>query len=131
MKIVIDASNHILGRLSSEIAKNLLEGKDITVINAEKIIVSGNPKTVIDRFRRKVKRGNPHHGPFYPKTPTGILKRSVRGMLPYKKTKGREALKRLTIHSGNPENIKGEKIEKAQNNLECRYITLEELCKKI
>lgn len=130
MEKIIDASDQILGRLSSKIAKNLLNGEKIIVINAEKVIVTGNPKTVVERFSAKRKRGDPHHGPYYPKNPNSILKRSVRGMIPYKKTKGRIAMKKLTVYSKNPKNLKGEKIGKTRNDIECKYITLEKISKK-
>lgn len=128
---IIDASDQILGRLSSRVAKNLLEGDKIIIINAEKAIITGDPGMIIERFRIKRRRGDPHHGPYYPKTPTGILKRSIRGMVPYKKSKGREALKKLIVYSGNPKNLNGEKIEKSKKQIECRYIILEDVAKKL
>lgn len=129
--IVIDATNQVLGRLCSEVAKRLLKGEKVIVINAEKSIISGDPKVVIERYREKRQRGNPHHGPYYPRTPAGILKRCVRGMLPRKKPKGREALKRLRVYAGNPENLEGIKVAKTKEELLCKYITLEDLCKQI
>jgi large subunit ribosomal protein L13 len=41
-------------------------------------------------------------GPNYPKRPDRIFKRSVRGMVPYKQTRGREALERVRVYVGNP-----------------------------
>ena len=39
--IVVDATNHIAGRLASNVAKLLLQGQRVTVINCEKIMMSG------------------------------------------------------------------------------------------
>ena len=39
--IVIDASGHILGRLSTNVAKRILNGEDVIVVNAEKAIIIG------------------------------------------------------------------------------------------
>ena len=128
---IIDASNQIVGRLSSTIAKSLMEGAEITVVNSKNAIVTGDPKMVTKKYKVKVERGDPHHGPFYPKTPEGILKRSVRGMIPYKKSKGREAMKRLMIYSGNPKELKGEGIVKGKKDVECNFITLGDLSKKL
>lgn len=131
LEIIIDASDQILGRFSSKIAKKLLNGDKIIVINAESAIITGDPKAIMEKFMARRKRGNPHHGPYYPKTSNGILKRSIRGMLPYKKSKGRNAFKRLIIYSKNPNNLKGERIEKTKEQIECKYINLEDITKKL
>lgn len=131
LETTIDATDRILGRLSSDVAKKLLKGYKITIINAEKAVVTGEPKMIMKRFRTKIERGDPHHGPYYPKRPAGIIKRSVRGMLPYKKTKGRDALKRLKVYSANPENLKADKNDKGLGDLECRFIRLEKITEKV
>ena len=127
--MIVDASGQILGRLSTEVAKILLNGEEVTIINAEKAIITGKPDEIVKRHRQRWNRGDPHHGPYYPKTPNGILRRSIRGMLPYKKPRGREAFKKLRVNVGNPENLKGEKLTKGKKDIECRYITLEDLTK--
>lgn len=129
--MIVDASDQVLGRISSEIAKILLKEKEVIVVNAEKIIVTGRPKEILERFRRKRKMGDPHHGPFYPKSPDKILIRSVRGMLPYKKPRGRDALKRLKVYIGNPNNLKGERIAKTKKQIECNYLTLKDISESI
>ncbi len=117
---VIDASGLIMGRLSSSVAKDLLlNGEtEIAIINAEKCIVSGSKKRVIEQFitRRELNHGR--KGPFYPRMPDMILKRTIRGMLPYQQDRGRQALKRVKVYIGEPsefKNIKREPCEDAQN----------------
>lgn len=114
--IVYDAEGQILGRLSSVVAKKLLNGESIAVVNAENAVVSGNKKAVILHYKERVQRGDPLKGPFSPRTPDGIIRRAVRGMLPYKKTTGRGAYQRLRVYIGVPAELKSkaDKFEKAK-----------------
>ncbi len=129
--MIVDADGAILGRLAAKISKELLKGENVIVINSEKIVVSGNPKAVFKRFHEKRKRGDLHKGPFYPRYPDRILKRIIRGMLPYKKQKGKKAFRKLKVFMGNPDSLKGEKISKTSDDLTCKFVTLEQLCKKL
>ena len=128
-KAVIDADGAVLGRLASLIAKRLLLGEEIIVINAEKAIVTGSKERIMERFSAKRERGDPIKGPFYPSRPDKLFKRVVRGMLPRKKKRGREALKRLKVYIDNPENLEGEKIGKRVDEIKCKYMRLGEICK--
>jgi large subunit ribosomal protein L13 len=129
--IVYDAENQVLGRLSSVIAKQLLKGEEINVVNAEKAVLAGGHEFTIKKYLAKIERGDPHHGPFFPKTPVEIFRRTVRGMLPWDRSKGRVAYKRLKVFIGLPREFKDKKIEKAgvseASNLECDYISVAEL----
>jgi large subunit ribosomal protein L13 len=128
--MIIDVENQILGRVASEIAKKLLEGEKVFVVNCEKAVISGNPKYTIKKYLEKIQRGDPKHGPFFPKTPDGIFRATVRGMLPWDRAKGRKAFKNLKVFIGIPEELKNKKFEKTgkdANKLKCKYITLEEL----
>jgi len=129
--MIIDGDGAILGRLASKISKDLLKGEQIIVINAEKIIISGNPKAILERYREKIKRGSPHKGPFYPRYPDRLFRRAVRGMLPYKKERGRKAYRKLKVYMRNPDNLKGEKRGKTIDDLKSKYITLKDLGKKL
>lgn len=129
--LVIDADGAVLGRLSSFVAKKLLEGEEVHIINAEKAIITGDPKVVLEKYLDRIGRGNPHHGPFFPRQPHRILRRAIRGMLPYKKAKGRNALKRLKVYVGVPEVLKDKEAIKMKEKKKCKYITLLELSKLI
>jgi len=128
---VYDAENQILGRLSSVIAKELLKGERIVVVNAEKAVLAGNRKSKIAFYKHRYERGDPIHGPFFPKQPERILQRTVRGMLPWDRTKGREAYKRLKVFVGIPEEFKGKNFERVANaeaeKLNIKFITLGEI----
>jgi len=102
-EIYINGENHVLGRLASYVAKLLLKGYRVYVVNAEKIVITGKWKVVLEEWKHKIlERGDWYKGPFYPKRPDRIFKRVVRGMLP-KNKKGREALKGLKVYIGVPE----------------------------
>ncbi len=133
MMTVINAEDCIAGRLASHVAKRLLEGEEIVVVNAEKAVVSGNPKAVEEFFGEKIKRGDPYHGPFYPRHPERIMRRIVRGMLPFHKSRGREAYRRLKVYRSVPEELKGEKMEtigKAKSKLEHKFVYLGKISEK-
>ena len=134
--MIIDAEGLILGRLSSVVAKRLLEGEEIIIINAEKAVVSGSKVAVLNDYKQMRNKGSKEKGPYYPRMPDQILKRTVRGMLPFKRLRGREAYARLRVYIGVPYEYKGqpsEKIENADMNRlgTIRYIRLEELSTRL
>ncbi len=132
---IYDAENQILGRLCSVIAKELLKGENIFVVNAEKAVLAGNPKAKIESYMERVHRGDPIHGPFYPKQSDEIFRRTVRGMLPWDKTKGREAYGRLKVFVGVPEELKNKSFEKIKNadaeKLKTKFIPVQEISKAV
>ena len=129
---IIDASECIVGRLASSVAKSLLNGDQIHIINAEQAVISGTKKMVLDEYAGKRKLNHPRRGPYYPRMPHMMLKRAVRGMIPYQKPRGREAFKRLKVDVGKPTFLEGEEIEKlkgARKNSSTKYIPLGEVSK--
>ncbi|MEM4598338.1 MAG: 50S ribosomal protein L13 [Candidatus Diapherotrites archaeon] len=135
--VVIDAKEHVVGRLSSIVAHRALLGEKIDVINAEKAVVIGREEIVVERWRRRInltRKGNPERGPKFPKRPDKILKKAITGMLPNKTIRGRKAAKRVRVFIGVPEGIDAEKAESiriAKYNGKEAAISLEELCKKL
>lgn len=131
---VIDADGLVLGRLSTHVAKRLLNGEEIVVVNAEKAIVSGNKVQLLAHYKHRRERGTRNHGPFFPRTADMILKRTVRGMLEYKKPSGRAAYRRLKVYVGVPGGLRAEKAESLETakkpNLS-RYTTLGALAKEL
>merc|ERR1712216_420574 len=95
--VVIDCAGHMLGRLASIIAKQLLYGQKVIAVRREKITVSGGfvrQKMKYERFRRK--------GPYHYKAPAKILWRTIRGMVPHKTKRGAAALGRFQSFEGIP-----------------------------
>ncbi len=129
---VIDASGLILGRLAANVAKRLLGGEEIVIVNAEKAIITGGKEDIIAHFRHRRDVGGDRKGPHYPRTPHMMLKRSVRGMLPFYKPRGRAAYKRLLVHISVPKQFKGKKFESIDGASELsteRYMALGEVSK--
>ncbi|KAK8745163.1 hypothetical protein OTU49_000488 [Cherax quadricarinatus] len=103
--ILINASNHLLGRLAAVVAKTVLTGQRVVVVSCEKINISGSfyrNKLKYLAFLRKRCNVNPKRGPFHHRAPSKIFQRTVRGMLPHKTTRGQQALKRLKSFEGVP-----------------------------
>lgn len=112
---IIDASNLILGRMASIVAKRLLAGENIVIVNAEKCIITGSPHMVINMYKRKLKwrtYKNPElRGHKFQRRPDFFVKRVIRGMLPYRKPHGLNAFRHLKVYVGIPEEFKNANIE--------------------
>lgn len=129
MTAIIDASGLTLGRLSTNVAKRLLEGEEVAIINSEKAIISGKKSSIKEKYTHKREVGTYRKGPFFPRLPDQIVKRTIRGMIPYQKPHGRAAFKRLKCYSGMPEEFKeknAEKIPEAEKK-PVNFMTVEEL----
>ena len=137
--IVVDTTDHIAGRLSSHVAKLLLEGNRVSLVNCEKIMLSGTRANIIQEYREFLEINsiiNPKHGPVHYRRPDTIITKMIRGMLPYdRKASGIEAHKRLRTFIGSPKELKSlEKIqfEKAKiRRTASKYTTIAELCRVI
>ena len=99
---VVDASGLVLGRAASLIAHRLLAGESIVVVNAEKSVLTGSRTAVIAHYTAARARGSKRTGPHFPRYPDRIFRRTVRGMLPHLKTRGKQAFRRLEVHMGVP-----------------------------
>uniref|UniRef100_A0A8C9GEQ9 Large ribosomal subunit protein uL13 n=1 Tax=Piliocolobus tephrosceles TaxID=591936 RepID=A0A8C9GEQ9_9PRIM len=102
---IIDCKDHLLGRLASTIAKELLMGQRVVAVRCEDINISGSlyrNKLKYQQFLRLRTNTNPQKGPFHLRDPSKILWRCVRGMLPHKTPKGKIALKKLKVFVGMP-----------------------------
>jgi len=135
-KMIINGSNLLMGRLASFAARKALEGEQVTIVNCKKVYVSGSPKGVLERYKRKFTLGTTLHGPFISRNPGFLMRRSIRGMLPWNRVRGREAFRRVKCYPDVPEALKGKPtvaIEaKGINKLPItRYITLGEVCARI
>ncbi len=130
---VYDAEEKVLGRLASIIAKDLLKGEEVNVINVEKAVVTGKRSGILAEYRAWRDRGKQRKGPFYPRKPEKIFKRTVRGMLPYQQPKGRTAYNNLRAFIGVPEKFKDiETFGKDTKSVEgLSGITLEDISKHL
>lgn len=130
--VVIDAENAVVGRLASYAAKLALSGEEVVIVNAEKAIMTGNKEYIFEKYTQKRNRKsitNPRRmGPKYPRRPDDIVRRIIRGMVPYKKPKGRDAFKRVKVMVGNPDGKTPDIVITDMPNTN-KYITVGELSK--
>lgn len=131
---LIDGEGAVLGRLASTLASESLDGEKIVVVNTENVVVSGEKSDVVDDYRGKVER-SVDRGPFHPRRPEGVAKRAVRGMLPYKKQRGKGALSRVRFYVDVPEEYEDEEFDEPDKVVDDigkgGYVTLGEISEKI
>jgi large subunit ribosomal protein L13 len=132
---LVNAEGLIVGRMASKIAKRLLNGEEVTILNAEKAVFSGKKKAKILEAHIFLEVGAPVRGPFHYRRPDRFLRKTVRGMVPYKQPKGKEAYGRLKVFMGVPLEFKGKEMitfeEASSANLKGPHFTLGELAKEI
>jgi large subunit ribosomal protein L13 len=129
---VINGKNAILGRLASFAAKKALMGNQIAIVNCNEVVVSGKPKSVIGEYQISRKRGGAsQHGPFFPKSPERIVKRTIRGMISYKQGRGRMAFNRIKCYNDTPLELEESKKLTAGKEKRIKTIKLKDLSKEI
>ncbi len=129
--MMLDAENSVLGRLAAAAAKQALLGEEVTIINCEKAVITGDKKSVIEDRMELLEIGQPQQGPFVQRRPDMFVRRAIRGMLPRRQIRGREALSRVKCYIGVPSGIsekgvvlKGMKTIKSKR----ANLTVGELC---
>ncbi len=132
---LVNADGLILGRMASKVAKRLLNGEKVIIVNAEKAVLSGKKKSKVAEAKEFLEVGAPRKGPFHYRRPDRILRKTVRGMLPFKQPKGKTAYKKLKVFIGVPEDLKGQQMitpkEAQAAKLKGPYFTLAELAKEV
>jgi len=133
MVIVIDAEGAILGRMATHVASRLLKGEEISIINSEKAIITGKKKSIKERYQKKRHLGTYRKGPFFPRMPDMLVKRTVRGMIPYQTPHGRAAFKRLKCYIGIPKEFETKDKEKidAAEKTPAEFISVGELSRAL
>jgi large subunit ribosomal protein L13 len=130
MVTVIDGKNAILGRLGSVVAEKIMAGEDVVVLNCESIVITGEKEMVFADYKARFDRGEckSRKGPFYPRRADLLFKRSVRGMIPWTTTSGRNAFRRLHAYVGTPKQFtEGFEVtveEQAMKKITGKYTTL-------
>lgn len=106
---VLNGEGMILGRLGSTVAKLLLNGNEVKIVNAEHIAISGHMRDLVTKYKQRIElkdKANPEHSPYISRRPDMFVKRVIRGMLPWKQPKGKAAYRRLRVYVGVPKDIK-------------------------
>jgi large subunit ribosomal protein L13 len=130
--MIIDGSNCVLGRMATVVAKKVLAGEPVTIINAEKVVITGNPVSVVKEYRTLFEIRNiakPVRSPHWSKRPDLFVKRSIRGMLPRRTERGTAALALIRAYMGD-NGMKGEKVAE-HSNPAAKTITVLELCRAL
>ena len=132
---LINADGLILGRMSSKVAKRLLNGEKVIIVNVEKAVLSGKKKSKVAEAKEFLEVGAPRKGPFHYRRPDRILRKIVRGMLPFKKPKGKRAYRKLKVFMGIPQDLEGQQMitlkEAQAAKLKGPHFTLAELAEEI
>jgi large subunit ribosomal protein L13 len=132
---LVNAEGLIVGRMCSKVAKRLLNGEEVIILNAEKAVFSGKKKSKVLEAHKFLEVGAPMRGPFHYRRPDRFLRKTVRGMVPFKLPKGKSAYKRLKVFMGVPLEFKEQKMitfEEANSiNLRGPHFTLGELATEI
>jgi large subunit ribosomal protein L13 len=132
---LVNADGLIVGRMASKVAKRLLNGEKVIIVNAEKAVLSGKKKGKVAEAKKFLEVGAPKKGPFHYRRPDRMLRKTVRGMLPFKQPKGKQAYKKLKVFIGVPEDLKGQQMitlkEAQAAKLKGPFFTLAELAKEV
>ena len=133
---IIDARNLILGRMASTLTHRALLGESFDVVNCEHAVITGNRKQIIAKYKARRARGTPTTGPFIPRRPDMFVKRAIRGMLPYKRERGRAAFSRIRCHRGVPRHLQSKESEKLSHAHiaklpNFRFVTVQDICKTL
>ncbi|MAE12936.1 50S ribosomal protein L13 [Candidatus Woesearchaeota archaeon] len=131
--MIIDATNKILGRLATQVAKQALLGEEVKIIHCDKAIITGNRSDILGKYKKRSERGIPTKGPFIPRMSDRFVRRAIRGMLPYKQPKGREAFKRVLCYVDLPKEFEGKEVASltiADNTKlpNTNFTTVKEIC---
>lgn len=109
---IIDATGLVLGRMATHAAKRAILGDEVHIVNAEKAIVVGSSRRAIqEHYLQKRHVGTMRKGPFFPREPHLLVKRTCRGMINYTSSHGRAAYDRIKAHIGVPKELAGQKAE--------------------
>lgn len=137
-ELVVDGAGCIAGRLCSNVSKLILKGNRVTIVNAEKAMLSGDRYKTIQLYKEHLEINsatNPIHGPFHPRRPDRILTKMVRGMIPKRKASGIEAFKRLRVYISIPDQLKNSSMKSFEDSKITKpmsyYITIGDLAKEI
>lgn len=133
-EIILDAENAVVGRLASFAAKQALLNNKVTIVNSEKAIIVGKKDVILGKYIQKRQLGKGvQKGPHIPSRSDMILRRMIRGMLPWDRSKGREAYKKIFCYKGVPEKYQGKQKDfmKIENKKPLNYLKIEDISRAL
>lgn len=131
--MIVNANENVAGRLASKVAKAIVKGEKVTVINAQDLVLVGNKESILEKFTMKVDAAvlsNPHYGPKYDRVPSKMFRRMVRNMLPTKKRAKDRMIKQLRVFNASAKGIDAKEaivFEDIKFNHRNNYMTLKDL----
>ncbi len=131
--MIVDGKNLVAGRLASKVAKAIVKGEKVIVINAEDVIIRGNKESTLEKFYERTHaavHSNPHYGPKYDRVPSKILRRMIKGMLPKGPRAVERYIKMVTIYNSTPKLMPKDEVvtfKEMEFDGNKNYITLKEL----
>ena len=134
-RVIIDATDCILGRLGVEVSKLARLGKEVIIVNCEKAVITGSKKMILKDYLEWLHKGSTEGGPRHPRRPDRFVRRRIRGMFNYKSFNGKKAFAKVKVFIGVPDeyaNIsKDFKCKKSSDLMHNKYMTVEEVCKQL
>tara|TARA_Y100000310_G_scaffold159115_1_gene158617 strand:+ start:35057 stop:35479 length:423 start_codon:yes stop_codon:yes gene_type:complete len=134
---IYNGKGMILGRLAAKVAKDALLGEEVKVVNCREIIVSGSKiQTVKNEVAKRKRKGYPLKSAKFSRLPDRFVRRSIRGMLPWKQARGKEAYDKIMCYVNVPEELVGKDhlkvdgagVEKLPSR---KFTTVGEICKSL
>jgi len=130
---IIDGQGAVLGRLAVHAAKLALKGEEVRILNCDKVIITGNRKSNIEKYAERRRRvGSTQRGPKHSRDLDRVVKRTIRGMLPdHRQGRGKEAYARIKCYVGTPKELESEadKAEKFKTGEKVKFSKLKEVIK--
>jgi large subunit ribosomal protein L13 len=123
---ILDGTNASLGRVASFAAKESLKGEEITVINCDKIVITGSKKDIQEEFLQKRRMvGTLQVGPKHSRLTEKIVKRTIRGMLPkHKWGRGKDVLKNIKCYNQVPKEFEGKETIAFEDKTKNKHVSI-------
>ena len=134
---IYNGEGMVLGRMAAVVAKESLLGEEVMVVNCEKMVVSGKKtNTVSNEKQKRDRKGYPLKSAKFSRLPDRYVRRTIRGMVPWKQARGKEAYKRVMCYIGIPAGLADKEMitikEASMKKLPTlKYITVGEVCKSL
>jgi large subunit ribosomal protein L13 len=132
--MIIDGNGAILGRVATKAAKAALNGENVAVVNAENLIITGKKPVILEKYKSRravVMKADPEHSPHWSRRPDMLVRRIIRGMLPFEKPRGKVAFKKIRVYMGIPEALKGQKMEQGEKKIVSKFIKIIDLSREL
>ena len=110
--------------------------EEVIIVNCSKAVITGKKQDILGKYKEKIARGVPAYGPFFPRPSEKIVRRTVRGMIPWRQARGKEVFKYVKCYRGIPEalknkefqTVKGADVSKMRS---LKYITIGDISKQL